>query len=75
MEHNCNFNKVALLTDVRRLMWRLDTYRKDADKAGHTLCKEVLNELEADLQKYSKKLEEAIAGLAKEGKFTFCGKC
>ncbi|MBW2969590.1 hypothetical protein KY309_02515 [Candidatus Woesearchaeota archaeon] len=75
MVHNCNFNKVALLTDMRRIIWRLDTYRKDADKAGHPLCKELLTEMEKDLKKYSKKLEEAIVGLAKEDKFGFCDKC
>jgi len=73
--HNCNFNKTALLTDIRRILWRLDTYRKDAEKAGHPLCKELLNDMDKDLKKYSKKLEDAITGLAKEGKFTFCEKC
>jgi len=73
--HNCNFNKTALLTDIRRILWRLDTYRKDAEKAGHPLCKELLNDMDNDLKKYSKKLEDAITGLAKEGKFTFCEKC
>jgi len=73
--HNCNFNKTALLTDIRRILWRLDTYRKDAEKAGHPLCKELLNDMDKDLKKYSKKLEDAISGLAKEGKFTFCEKC
>ena len=75
MEHNCNFNKAALLTDMRRIMWRIETYRKDADKANHPLCKELLDHLEADLKKYSKKFEDAIVGLAKEDKFTFCESC
>lgn len=75
MEHNCNFNKVALLTDLRRILWRLETYRKDADAAAHPLCKELMTHLEQDLNKYSKKLEDAICGLAKEGKFAFCDKC
>ncbi len=73
--HNCNFNKAALLTDIRRIIWRLDTYRKDAKAANHPLCSKLLDELEADLKKYSKKFEEAISGLAKEGKFSFCDKC
>lgn len=75
MVHNCNFNKTSLLTEMRRTIWRLETYKKDADKAGHPLCKEALNELERDLKKHSKKLEDAIVGLAKEGKFGFCDKC
>lgn len=73
--HNCNFNKTALLTEMRRIIWRLDTYRKDADKAGHPLCRKTMEELEHDLKKYSKKFEDAIVGLAKEGKYTFCDKC
>jgi len=73
--HNCNFNKAALLVDVRRMLWKLETYREDAKKADHPLCVEVIDELEADLRKASKKFEDAIAGLAKEGKFTFCDTC
>lgn len=75
MEHNCNFNKTALLTDIRRIVWRLEAYRKDAKAANHPLCGKLLDEMDHDLKKYSKKLEDAICGLAKEGKFTFCEKC
>jgi len=73
--HNCNFNKTALLVDFRRIIWRLDQYRKDAKAAGHPLCEKLLNEIEVDLKKHSKKLEDAIVGLSKEGKFGFCDKC
>lgn len=73
--HNCNFNKTALLTDIRRILWRLDVYKKDAKSASHPLCGKMLEEMGADLEKHSKKLEAAISGLAKEGKFTFCEKC
>jgi hypothetical protein len=73
--HNCNYNKTALLTDTRRLMWRLRTYKKDAKAANHPLCHKLIEEFEHDLKKYSKKLEDAISGLAKENKFTFCEKC
>ncbi len=73
--HNCNFNKTALLVDMRRIIWRLDQYRKDAKAANHPLCGKLLDELEHDLKKYSKKFEEAIVGLSKEGKFGFCEKC
>jgi len=75
MVHNCNFNKTALLVNLRRMIWRLETYKKDADTADHPLCKEVLNELEADLKKHSVKLQKAIVGLAKEDKFGFCDDC
>jgi hypothetical protein len=73
--HNCNFNKTALLVDMRRIIWRLDQYRKDAKAANHPLCGKLLDELEHDLKKYSKKFEDAIVGLSKEGKFGFCEKC
>ncbi|MBI4141826.1 hypothetical protein HY484_02805 [Candidatus Woesearchaeota archaeon] len=73
--HNCNFNKTALLVDFRRILWRLEQYKKDAASAQHPLCHKLLEECEHDLKKYSKKLEEAICGLAKEGKFNFCEKC
>ncbi|HLF54140.1 MAG TPA: hypothetical protein VI612_00275 [Candidatus Nanoarchaeia archaeon] len=73
--HNCNFNKTALLVNFRRTIWRLETYRKDAKSANHPLCGKLLDEIEKDLKKYSRKLEEAITGLAKENKFTFCDKC
>jgi len=73
--HNCNFNKTALLVDMRRIIWRLDTYRKDAKTASHPLCGKLMDEIEHDLKKYSKKLEDAIVGLSKEGKFGFCEKC
>ena len=73
--HNCNFNKTALLVDFRRMIWRMEQYKKDAKSANHPLCEKLLNECEGDLKKYSKKLEDAISGLAKEGKFNFCDKC
>ncbi len=53
--HNCNFNKTALLVDFRRIIWRLDQYRKDAKSAGHPLCEKMLNDIEVDLKKHSKK--------------------
>lgn len=73
--HDCNYNKVNTLSRVRGLKWRIDQYIKDANKAGHPLCAEVFKDLDKDLGKASKKLEMAIEGLAKEGKFTFCDKC
>jgi len=75
MEHNCNFNKIALLTQLRSLKWRLETYRKDAEAANHPFCNELMHELEADIDKFSKKLQDAVVGLAKEDKFTFCESC
>ena len=54
---------------------RLETYKKDAKTANHPLCGKLLDELEHDLKKYSKKLEDAVTGLAKEGKYGFCEKC
>lgn len=73
--HNCNYNKVALLHELKRLSWKLDQYAKDADAAVHPLCKAVYGDLKNDLEKHAKKLEQAVTGLAKEGKFTFCEKC
>ena len=73
--HNCNFNETSLLVELRRTLWRLETYKKDAKTANHPLCGKLLDELEHDLKKYSKKLEDAVTGLAKEGKYGFCEKC
>ncbi len=73
--HNCNYNKIVLLARFRGMLWRLEQYKKDAKAANHPLCNKVLDEIEADLKKHSKKLEDAIAGLARENKFTFCEKC
>ena len=73
--HNCNFNKTSLLANFRRVLWRIEQYKKDAKATGHPLCEKLLNECEADLKKHSKKVEDAISGLAKENKFTFCEKC
>ena len=73
--HNCNFNKTSLLVEFRRALWRLEEYKKDADKAGHPLCRDLLNDIEGDLKKHTVKLKEAIVGLAKEDKFTFCDDC
>jgi hypothetical protein len=73
--HDCNYNKIALLHELRRLLWRIPQYKKDSKSAGHPLCEKMYDELAKDLQKYSKKLEDAVVGLAKEGKFTFCDKC
>ena len=53
----------------------MDAYKKDAKTASHPLCGKLLDELEHDLKKYSKKFEDAIVGLSKEGKFGFCEKC
>lgn len=73
--HNCNYNKVNTLSRIKGLAWRVDQYVQDAQKAGHPLCAEMFKEMEKDLAKHSKKLELAIEGLAKEGKFSFCEKC
>ncbi len=73
--HNCNFNKTSLLVEMRRALWRIEQYKKDAEKAGHPLCKDLLSEIEGDLKRHSQKLEQAIVGLAKEDKFTFCDNC
>ena len=73
--HNCNFNKVNTLARIRGLAWRVEQFVKDSEKSGHPLCAEMFKELEADLLKHSRKLEMAIEGLAKEGKFTFCDDC
>lgn len=73
--HNCNYNKTAMLTELRRLIWRMDQYKKDAQTAKHPLCNKMIEECEADLKKHSKKIEDAISGLARENKFTFCDKC
>ncbi len=75
MVHNCNFNKTSMLVELRRALWRIDQYKKDADEAGHSSCKGLMDDLGKDLQKHSKKLEDAITGLAKEDKFSFCDKC
>jgi len=75
MVHNCNYDKVNLLASIRAIAWRLEQYKKDAKDASHPLCEKMYVELGADLEKYSQKLEAAITGLAKEGKFTFCKKC
>ena len=75
MVHNCNYDKTALLVEIRRIIWKLEEYRKDADNANHPLCKALYKDLENDLKKYSQKLEAAICGLAKENKFGFCDKC
>jgi len=53
----------------------MEQYAKDADAATHPLCRKVYEELKKDLDKHAKKLEQAVVGLAKEGKFTFCEKC
>ena len=75
MPHNCNFDKTNLLVQIKSIMWRLDQYKKDAKKAGHTECEKLYEELHEDLHKYAKKLEAAIVGLAKEGKYEFCKAC
>ncbi|MBI4448619.1 hypothetical protein HY641_01140 [Candidatus Woesearchaeota archaeon] len=75
MVHNCNYDKTVLLGRLRSISWRLDQYQKDADTANHPLCKELYKDLEKDLDAYSKKLESAICGLAKEDKYTFCDEC
>ena len=75
MEHNCNYDKTHLLMRLQAVLWRMNTYCADAKKAGHPLCEKMYRELEHDLRKHSKKLESAISGLAKEGKYNFCEKC
>jgi len=73
--HDCNYDKVQLLARCRKMMWQLKQYKKDAKAAGHPLCGVMYDELEKDLTKHAKKLQDAIVGLAKEGKFDFCEKC
>jgi hypothetical protein len=73
--HNCNYDKVALLHELKSIYWRLDQYSKDADEQNHPLCRKVYEDLKKDLDKHIKKLQAAVVGLAKEGKFDFCDKC
>ncbi|MBI4441560.1 hypothetical protein HY639_05310 [Candidatus Woesearchaeota archaeon] len=73
--HNCNFNKTHLLAKLRGMAWRLEQYRKDARVAKHNDCEKFYTELERDLLKHGKKLEQFIVKLAKEGKYGFCEKC
>lgn len=67
---NCNYNKTRILADVKSLIWRIKHYyRKDATDANHPLCGKMVDEMEKDLMKYAEKLQAAISGLSKEGKF------
>lgn len=69
MKSNCNYNKIKLLHEVSHMIWSIrKNYIKDADKSKHPLCKKMYKELASDLEKHKKKLEDAIAGLANEGK-------
>ena len=68
---NCNYNKTRLLADVKSMLWRIKQYyKKDATDANHPLCGKMVDELEKDLAKYADKLQAAIGGLSKEGKFS-----
>ncbi len=73
--HNCNYDKVALMHQLKQIWSRLDMYSKDAKGEDHPLCDKMYQELKKDLEKHIKKLEMAVTGLAKEGKFAFCEKC
>ncbi len=68
---NCNYNKTRLLADVKSMLWRIKNfYKKDATDANHPLCNKVMDEMEKDLQKYAEKLQAAITGLSREGKYS-----
>ncbi|MBS3152000.1 hypothetical protein J4230_01175 [Candidatus Woesearchaeota archaeon] len=70
MKDNCNYNKAKLLIHLCPLRHRLEKYYvPDAEKAGHPLCAAIYRELAGDLKKYEDKLNAAIEGLSKEGKF------
>lgn len=75
MKHNCNFNKTALLSDFRRILWRINQYKKDAKRAKHKSCLKLLETCEKDLQKHCNTISEEISKLAKKGEFEFCKKC
>lgn len=66
---NCDYDKVAMLHEITKLIWKLDQYEKDARKDTHPLCAEVVKEMRHDLEKHAHKLKLAIVGLSKEGKF------
>lgn len=69
MKSNCNYDKVKLLQQVSHMIWRIEKhYARDAKKDKHPLCKKMYEELAEDLKKHRKKLEDAVGGLAKEGK-------
>jgi hypothetical protein len=57
------------------MIFQIKQYKKDAKAAGHPLCDAMYADLEKDLTRHAKKLQDAIVGLAKEGKFEFCEKC
>lgn len=70
MKSDCNYDKVKLLHEVSRMIWRIRKhYMKDAEKEGHPLCKKMYEEMAKDLESHREKLAEAVSGLAKEGKF------
>jgi len=69
MKSNCNYDKIKLLHEVSHIIWRIRKhYIKDAKKEGHPLCREMYEEMAADLEKHREKLAAAVGGLAQEGK-------
>ena len=47
--HNCNYDKVALMHQLKQIWSRLDMYSKDAKGEDHPLCDKMYQELKKDL--------------------------
>lgn len=67
--NNCNYNCIKQLSKQLELLWKLDTYIKDARECKHKDCQKVFEEIKKDMQKHAEILKELVEKRAKEGEF------
>lgn len=67
---SCNYDKTKLLVMLGEASHFIETHAAvDANSEGHPLCEAEYRELQADLEKHMAKLQAAVSGLSKEGKY------
>ncbi len=70
MMSDCNYDKTKLAHELSAIAHFVEKHGiPDAKKDGHPLCAAAYAELKTDLEKHVAKLNAAVTGLAKEGKY------
>lgn len=61
MLKNCHYDNIKILYQLSCTAWFIEKHAKvDAQKENNTVCIELLNNLEKDLQKYIEQLNNMI---------------
>jgi pyruvate-formate lyase-activating enzyme len=66
---DCSYNIMKQLVKTNELLWNIDGYIKDAKKAKHKKCQQVMEQIKKDNMKNARALNDLIKELARKNKF------